>query len=72
MKGGYNINMQKKIYIVVTKNLKTNRLFMTEVYQRRNFAHDLACKLKQYYKYQTDMEVHVIERTIDLSLEQCI
>lgn len=64
--------MQKKIYIVVIKNLKTNKLCVRKIFQRRDFADDKLRKLKQHYNYRTDLEVHVIERTIDLSLEQCI
>lgn len=60
--------MKKKFYIVVTKNLKTNKVHITEVYQRRNFAQDLACKLRHYYRYRTDMEVHVIEREVDIDV----
>lgn len=60
--------MKKKLYFVVAKNLKKNKVYITEVYQRRNFAQDLACKLRHYYRHQTDMEVHVIEREVDIDV----
>jgi hypothetical protein len=72
MKGGYNINMQKKIYIVVSENLKTNKLCIRRIFQREDYASNLARKLKRYYKCRTNIQIHIIERTIDLSLEQCI
>lgn len=60
--------MKKKFYFVVTKILKNNKVYITKIYQRRNFAQDLARKLKRYYSYGTDVEIHVIEREVDIDV----
>lgn len=66
--------MKKKIYIVVTKNLKTNKLSIRKIYQHSGKnAHDLARKLKRHFNFlSSDMEVYVVEQVIEVSLEQCI